>query len=89
MEKIAIPFNAPEGALPGQFCRSHIATQENPSGTDCSAHLAEARVFECPFSSPDEAGNGVIMEDGSRGRVCADFILRDYGPDSDWSLRIR
>jgi len=33
------------------FCRWHIATVENPAGTDCSAHMCEGRVFECPYVS--------------------------------------
>ena len=37
-------------------CANHIATRENPGGTDCAAHLAEARVFACPYRSADAAG---------------------------------
>lgn len=36
----------------GIFCKWHIATKENPSGTDCSAHLHDGRVFKCPYLSP-------------------------------------
>jgi len=37
---------------PGVFCVWHIATKENPLGTDCSAHLHDGRVFKCPYPSP-------------------------------------
>jgi len=37
------------------FCAYHIATKENPNGTDCAAHLAEGQCFECPFDSPEHA----------------------------------
>jgi len=32
-----------------RFCEYHVYTKENPDGTDCAAHLAEARVFKCPY----------------------------------------
>lgn len=32
------------------FCDWHIATKENPAGTDCAAHLDSARCFECPYT---------------------------------------
>jgi len=35
------------------FCNYHSVTQENPEGTDCFAHLADARVFKCPYSMSD------------------------------------
>jgi len=35
------------------FCYWHIKTKENPEGTDCSAHLHEARVFECPYNKEE------------------------------------
>ena len=31
------------------FCYWHIKTQENPDGTDCSAHLHESRCFPCSY----------------------------------------
>jgi hypothetical protein len=34
-------------------CERMVATAENP--TDCGAHLAEARVFACPYRSNVEA----------------------------------
>ena len=37
-------------------CAWHIKTRENPAGTDCSAHLFEARIFACPYRSADAAG---------------------------------
>jgi len=37
------------------FCIHHIATEENPAGTDCSAHMIEARVFACPYTSIEDA----------------------------------
>jgi len=37
------------------FCRSHIETVENPQGTDCSAHLCEGHIFECPFDDAHHA----------------------------------
>lgn len=37
-----------------QFCEWHIKTQENPEGTDCSAHLADGRIFKCPYNSPED-----------------------------------
>lgn len=32
-------------------CYYQGKTTENPKGTDCMAHLAEARVFKCPYTS--------------------------------------
>jgi len=32
------------------FCYWHIETQENPEGTDCSAHLNEGRCYPCPYT---------------------------------------
>jgi hypothetical protein len=52
------------------FCANHIATLENHTGTDCSAHLAEGRVFSCPYRSPDHAKHGRML-DGQR--VCPDY----------------
>ena len=37
------------------FCVHHIATKENPTGTDCTAHMVEGRVFACPYESIQEA----------------------------------
>ncbi len=37
------------------FCEYHVATKENPKGTDCAAHLCEGRIFECPFTDPNHA----------------------------------
>jgi len=39
------------------FCEYHIATKENPEGTDCAAHLIEGLCFKCPFTSPEHAQN--------------------------------
>jgi hypothetical protein len=41
--------------MPRIFCYWHIATKENLAGTDCSAHLAEGRVFKCPYKSLADA----------------------------------
>jgi hypothetical protein len=38
-----------------RFCYWHIYTKENPRGTDCSAHMIEARVFECPYKTAEES----------------------------------
>jgi hypothetical protein len=35
------------------FCKWHMATKENPAGTDCSAHMIENRVFPCPYPNPE------------------------------------
>jgi hypothetical protein len=32
------------------FCEHHGKTLENLKGTDCMAHLAEARCYECPYT---------------------------------------
>jgi len=37
------------------FCVWHVVTVENTAGTDCSAHLNEARCFECPYTDPHDA----------------------------------
>ncbi len=37
------------------FCRWHVETVENRTGTDCSAHLCEGRIFECPFDDAHHA----------------------------------
>ena len=34
-----------------KFCTWHIATKESPDGLDCCAHIHEARVFRCPYTS--------------------------------------
>lgn len=80
-------WKAPDGALAGQFCRSQWETKENPDGTDCTAHLAEGRIFQCPFESPTHAETGINAE-GDFTRVCPDFEPRDYGPDRDYKLKI-
>jgi hypothetical protein len=41
-----------EGKRKNQFCIHHIITKENPQGTDCAAHVHDARVFKCPYKSP-------------------------------------
>ena len=75
------PWQAPNGALEGQFCKHHIATKENPDGTDCAAHLAEAMVFRCMYESPTRAEHGPLLDDFG---VCEDFKPRSFGPDSDF-----
>ena len=62
-----------------QFCYWHIATKENPEGTDCTAHLAEARVFTCIYTIKD-----IRLEpsyDGKRVYLsisrCPDFKLSE------------
>jgi len=77
-----------EGALPGQFCRSHIVTAENPEGNDCSTWLVEGKGTICPYNSPEEALKGIDPKPEADG-VCRDFKLRDFGPDSDWTLKFR
>ncbi len=32
------------------FCKWHIETEENPEGTDCSAHLDAGRCFKCTYT---------------------------------------
>ena len=55
----------------GTFCKWHIATtEENPSGTDCSAHLHDGRVFKCPYPSPAD-------------RLKAEFPCSDYEPSEE------
>lgn len=85
MEVMPCDWKSPEGALPAQYCKYHIATKENPAGTDCSAQLKFGIVFECPFKTPDEAINGVILEDRTRGSECADFVLRSFASDRNTS----
>ena len=96
MKEISVSFEVPEGALPGQFCRNHIKTQENPEGTDCSVWIFEGKsvvtgLFECPYLSPEHAAQGTkfLGEEPSPSAdgVCRDFKLRDFGPDSDWKIR--
>jgi hypothetical protein len=48
------PMTPGPGLTMKQFCNWHIKTAENPEGTDCSAHLADGRVFQCPYSSPED-----------------------------------
>ncbi len=59
-----------------QFCYWHIATQENPEGTDCSAHLHEGRIFPCIYSIKDiklkENGKMYLYIPG-----CPDFKLSE------------
>ena len=41
------------------WCIFHIQTEENPTGTDCGAHLAEGHMpHSCLFRSFDEAKKG-------------------------------
>lgn len=42
---------------PKPFCEYHIKTVENPNGTDCSAHLVDGRIFECPYTSIEDSQN--------------------------------
>jgi hypothetical protein len=70
---MAEKFQVPDGALPKQFCIDHIATVENPEGTDCTESLAEGVVKHCPYGAPEEAK-----------KRCISFRLRDYGADSDF-----
>jgi len=36
-----------------RFCDWHMATEENPKGTDCTAKLDAARVFPCRYTIQD------------------------------------
>ncbi|MBI5148777.1 hypothetical protein HZA33_03795 [Candidatus Pacearchaeota archaeon] len=61
-----------------QFCYWHVKTKENPEGTDCTAHLADARVFECPYNANEiklsEDGRLYISHTKDRyNGACADF----------------
>jgi hypothetical protein len=49
------------------FCRWMITTVENPKGTDCSAHLCEGHIFECPYNNAHHAQT-------------AKFACMDYEP---------
>lgn len=40
-----------------KFCKWHVATKENPAGTDCSAHMHDGRVFKCQFKTPKDRMN--------------------------------
>jgi hypothetical protein len=31
-----------------------VTTKENPDGTDCIAHLADGRIFKCPYKDPED-----------------------------------
>jgi hypothetical protein len=39
------------------FCKWHIATKENPFGDDCSANLADGRIFKCPYKTLKDRQN--------------------------------
>ena len=73
------PWVAPEGALTGQFCKRHIASPENPDGTDCRASIGEGAVFQCLYASPSEAAHGIALDGVD---TCVDFAPRTFGPDS-------
>lgn len=47
-----------EVAIFDPWCKWHIETVENPRGTDCSAHMHEARCFGCPFPTYEDAKAG-------------------------------
>ncbi len=49
------------------FCRWMTKTKENPQGTDCTAHLCEGRIFECPYKNAHHAQT-------------AKFACMDYEP---------
>lgn len=95
-ESQLLTTEVPEGALPGQFCRNHMATKENPNGTDCSVWIFEGKsavtgIYKCPYLSAEHARQGtkflgVEPHPGADG-VCRDFEPRDFGPDSDWKIR--
>ncbi len=36
-----------------EFCEFRVKTKENPEGMDCAAHMAEARIFQCPYNAED------------------------------------
>ena len=64
-DSIAKQQNPPWSPMSGSmrsytpWCIFHIKTDENPTGTDCSAHLAEGRMpHSCLFRSFDEAKKG-------------------------------
>jgi len=86
-------FEVPEGALPGQFCKYHIKTIENPEGTDCTANLAEGVVHPCGYKSPEQAQNGREYYVGAsivpRVVLCPNYSPRTYGPDSDFGKSLQ
>jgi hypothetical protein len=49
-----------------------VATKENLKGNDCSAHLEEGRIFECPFRSAHHAQT-------------AEYPCMDYEPPKEKS----
>jgi len=65
------------------FCKYHTKTEENPDGTDCSAHLTEARCFECPYTLENihyarrfgtEPELFISTTPDPFKRVCVDFV---------------
>lgn len=74
-----------------QFCENHYATKENPAGNDCIGHLAEARVFKCPYKIKDigaaySLGEPVVLgiercPDFELNKNMAKYLLKNFGND--------
>lgn len=72
-----------------QFCENHIVTKENPAGTDCLGHLAEARVFKCPYTLKSigaaySPGEPVVLgiercPDFELNKEMAKYLLKNFG----------
>lgn len=65
------------------FCYWHIATKENPEGTDCAAHLHEARCFKCHYNldniqyNQDTERLYISSTSSDLIGACQDFKLND------------
>ena len=62
------------------FCKCHTATEENPAGTDCIAHLGEGiGVYKCSFSIDEikfnARGRMYMSHKGEGLGQCQDFEL--------------
>ena len=60
------------------FCEYHVGTKENSKGTDCDAHMAEARCFKCPYTIEElkyteEKGLYISLEEDGTDGICRSF----------------
>ena len=64
------------------WCGWHLRCCDYPNGWACGAHLAEAHVFQCPFTQDDidpEIGLPINRKHTPPG----DGVCRDYRPKEE------
>ena len=72
-------YKLPEGSLPGQFCENHTVTDSDPDGNACRILIDQGLGRRCPYLTPDEAINGLVIGSSYIIAKCGDFSLRLSG----------